>query len=71
MRGYELYVGASGITAGPEVKDIFFTLTDTGTTYVQAQDKLTNTSPLVKTLRTTVTYLGRSLKSKGKLWRNT
>ena len=40
MRGYELYVGASGITAGPEVKDIFFTLTDTGTTYVQAQDKL-------------------------------
>ena len=52
MRGYELNMGASGITAdgqkrqflhsaGPELQDIFLTLTDTGTTYVQARDKLT------------------------------
>ena len=45
-------MGASGITAdgqkrqlflhsaGPEVQDIFFTLTDNGTTNVQARDKL-------------------------------
>ena len=83
VRGYELYMGASGIkvdgqkrqlflhSAGPELQDIFLTLTNTGTTYVQARDKLTqyftpHKNNSLKTLRTTATCSGRSLKNMGR-----
>ena len=77
MRGYELYMSASGITpdgqkrqlflhsAGPEVQDIFFTLTYTATTYVR--DKLNEYFTTCKN----TSYMFRqdsNLKNMGKLW---